>query len=423
MKKANTEYYSLDGGGIIYPYIASDDWNQQFRTEVELDAPVDIARIRKALETVRPRFPSFFVVLAKKGRQYVLERTEKLPEIVPETGLCKPFDLTNKDHALFRITYAGNRLGMEVFHSLADGAGANVLFINMLAEYYALAGETVDRSHPVFAHGGEYEEADTEDSFRRVHRELGGKTQKRAETKAYQYNGGRAEIPLRLTVFNLPIPELKTAAKACGASITVFLVSVYTQALARACLADGKRANSRNIKIEVPMDMRKRFGSSTLRNFSLYFTTEADAACADRPLGEIAELLKPQFEAGTSVEKLQNDIYTNVSQEELPIFKMLPIALKKKFLKFGNIHLGERLFTSPFSNVGIFDLPPELVPHIKIANMMISKTRLNTLYSTTLSCGGNLSWSLTCVAEKHEIENLVAEVLTEAGVPFEMVER
>ncbi|MBQ6018958.1 MAG: hypothetical protein IJL26_02155, partial [Clostridia bacterium] len=314
MKKTNSEYYPLDGGGIIYPYIASADWNQQFRTEVFLDEQIDLARIRKALEIVRPRFPSFFVVLAKRGRQYVLERTDKLPEIVPETDLCEPFDLTSKDHALFRITWAGNRLGMEVFHSLADGAGANVLFINILAEYFALGGDTIDRSHPVFAHGGEYEAADTEDSFRRVHRELGGVTQNRSESAAYQYNGGRAEIPLRLTVFNLPIPELKAAAKACGASITVFLVAVYTKALARACLADGKRANSRNIKIEVPMDMRKRFGSATLRNFSLYFNTEASADCAEEPLFEIVGLIKPQFEAGTAVDKPQNDIYTNVSQ-------------------------------------------------------------------------------------------------------------
>ena len=421
--KNKKEYFQLDGGGIIYPYIASDDWNQQFRTEVELDAPVDIARLRRALEIVRPRFPSFFVVLAKRGREYVLERTEKLPEIVPETGLCKPFDLTNRDHALFRLTYAENRLGMEVFHSLADGAGANVLCINLLAEYYALTGEPVDRAHPVFAHGGEYEAADTEDSFRRVHNELGGRTQKRTETKAYQYNGGRAEIPLRLTVFDLPVPELKNAAKACGASITVFLVAVYTKALARACLADGKRANSRNIKIEVPMDMRKRFGSETLRNFSLYFNTEAPADCAEKPLPEIVELLKPQFAAGTDVGKLQNDIYTNVSQEELPIFKLLPIGLKRKFLRFGNIMFGERLFTSPFSNVGIFDLPPELVGHVRVVNMMISKTRLNTLYSTTLSYRGNLAWSLTSVAAKHDAEDFVAEILTEAGVPFGRTER
>lgn len=423
MDISRKEFYHLDGGGIIYPYIADDAWNQQFRTEVFLDEQIDLARIRKALEIVQPRFPSFFVVLAKRGRQYVLERTDKLPEIVPETGLCKPFDLTSKDHALFRITYAGDRLGMEVFHSLADGAGANVLFINLLAEYFALGGETVDRAHPVFAHGGEHEAADTEDSFRRVHRELGGVTQKRSGTEAYQYNGGRAEIPLRLTVFDLPIADLKAAAKACGASITVFLVAVYTKALARACLADGKRANSRNIKIEVPMDMRKRFGSATLRNFSLYFITEASADCAERPLPEIVGLLKPQFEAGTDVAKLQNEIYTNVSQEELPIFKLLPIGLKRKFLRFGNLRFGERLFTSPFSNVGIFDLPEELVPHVKNVNMMISKTRLNTLYSTTLSYRGDLAWSLTSVVEKHEIESLVAEVLTEAGVSFDVVER
>ena len=140
-------------------------------------------------------------------------------------------------------------------------------------------------------------------------------------------------------------------------------------------------------------------------------------------ISEIVELLKPQFAAGTDVGKLQNDIYTNVSQEELPIFKLLPIGLKRKFLRFGNIMFGERLFTSPFSNVGIFDLPPELVGHVGVVNMMISKTRLNTLYSTTLSYRGNLAWSLTSVAAKHDAEDFVAEILTETGVPFGITER
>ena len=124
------DYYDLDGGGIIYPYLANGHWNHQFRTEVELDAPVDVPRIRRALEIIRPRFPSFFVVLAKHKGAYVLKKTDKLPEVVPEVGLCRTFDLKSEEHSLFRITYAGNRLGMEIFHSLSDGAGANVLFIN-----------------------------------------------------------------------------------------------------------------------------------------------------------------------------------------------------------------------------------------------------------------------------------------------------
>ena len=424
MTSTNQNYYLPDGGGIVYPYVANDNWNHQFRTEVVLDEPVDLDRVRRALELLRPEFPSFFVTLGVKKSLYVLERTDKLPEIVPEVGLCRTFDLTSKDHALFRITYAGRRLGMEVFHSLADGAGANVFFARLLAEYFTLCGETIDRDHPIFSHGAGFIETDTEDSFRRVHDEQGGNTVSRSEPPAYQYNGGRAEIPLRLTEYAIPFPGLKAAAKDCGASITVFLAAAYTKALSRVCLEEGRRANSRNIKIEVPMDMRKRFGSTTVRNFSLYFDTNISAEDgANRSLAELVEMLKPQFEAGTSVEKLKDDIYTNVSQADLPIFQILPIKMKKLFLKIGGGLFGERLFTTPFSNVGIIDLPPQVAAHVKKAGMLISQTQLNTLYSTGVSYNGTFYWQLTSVVEKRRIEDAVADVLTEAGIAFVREER
>ena len=50
MKSTDSNYYLPDGGGIVYPYVATPDWNHQFRTEVVLDEPVDLDRIRRALE-------------------------------------------------------------------------------------------------------------------------------------------------------------------------------------------------------------------------------------------------------------------------------------------------------------------------------------------------------------------------------------
>lgn len=416
------DYYDLDGGGIIYPYLANGHWNHQFRTEVELDAPVDVPRIRRALEIIRPRFPSFFVVLAKHKGAYVLKKTDKLPEVVPEVGLCRTFDLKSEEHSLFRITYAGNRLGMEIFHSLSDGAGANVLFINMLAEYYALAGEDIPRDHDVFRHGGGYEQADTEDSFKRVYREEGGKPHNRSEKNAWQYNGGKADTDLHLTIFELPFAQLREKYKSYDTSLTVFLAALYTKALARVCLAEGGSERD-NIKIEIPMNLRGRFNSTTLRNFSLYFDTCVTADCSEKPVAEIIGQLGPQFAEGTSVDKLRDDIYTNVSQGEMKIFKALPVPLKKAILRIGSAFYGENLFTTPLSNVGIFDLPPEIARHVTAADMMISSTRLNTLYGVTLSYNGTLRWCLSSVVSKTDAEDSIARVLEEEGLEFSRIVR
>ena len=418
----NKNYYDLDGGGIIYPYVANGHWNHQFRTEVELDAPVDPERVKKALEIIRPRFPSFFVVLKKRDKKYVLERTDRLPEVVPEVGLCRMFDLDSDEYAHFRITYTGNRLGMEVFHSISDGAGANVLFINMLAEYYALAGEEIDRGHPVFMHGGEYEASDVEDSFRRVHDTEGGSSQSRSEPGAWQYNSGKAETDLHLTIFELPFSELRAMYKKYDTSVTVLMCALYTKALARVCLAEGGKKTD-NIKIEIPMNLRQRFNSTTLRNFSLYFDTCVPAQFHDSSVADLVEMLKPQFAEGTDVNKLRNDIYTNVSQADMAIFRVLPLKLKRLFLHIGSAVYGERLFTTPLSNVGIFDLPPEIAKHVTAADMMISSTRVNTLYSVGLTYNGTVRWCLSSVVRRTAAEDALMKVFEEEGLTVNRINR
>lgn len=169
--------------------------------------------------------------------------------------------------------------------------------------------------------------------------------------------------------------------------------------------------------------MRRRFDSATLRNFSLYFITSISADRAYNSIDSIAGELKPQFAAGADNKKLRNDVYTNVSQSEMLIFKGLPRFMKKGVLKLGNSIYGERLFTSPFSNIGIVTMPDELKKHVKSLGFIIGKTLKNTVYSGIISFDETLYWSVSCVAEKKDLENNIASILKDEGISFNMTER
>lgn len=414
-----SDCYKLDHGGIIYPYIAKADWNQVFRLEAELDEDIDVQSVLKALQNLRERFPSFFVIMEKRKILYLLKKTDEMPEIVPEGKLCRQFNLLETEHPLFRITYKGPRLGIELFHSVADGNGAIIFFINLIAEYYAVKGFDIPKTDKVFDHGFNFEERDTENSFLKVF-EQGGKTSSRSEKPAYQYNGGKADCKMRLSTFCISIESLKERAKKCGATITEFLAAIYTKALCLSAAEDGAKTN---VKIEIPLDLRRRFDSATLRNFSLYFITSISADRAYNSIDSIAGELKPQFAAGADNKKLRNDVYTNVSQSEMLIFKGLPRFMKKGVLKLGNSIYGERLFTSPFSNIGIVTMPDKLKKHVKSLGFIIGKTLKNTVYSGIISFDETLYWSVSCVAEKKDLENNIASILKDEGISFNMTER
>lgn len=409
--------YKLDHGGIIYPYIAKSDWNQVFRLEATLDETIDVQCVVTALQNLREQFPSFFVVLEERTRIFLLKKTDDLPEIIPEKKLCRQFDLLNTEHPLFRITYKGQRLGMELFHSVADGNGAIIFFINLIAEYYLVRGFEFSKDDPVFKHGLRYEKRDTENSFLDVFKQQGGSTSSRSEKPAYQFNDSVQDSELRLTTFEIPANLLKTKAKMYEASVTEFLAAIYTKAL---CISAFKEQSNKDIKIEIPLDLRRRFDSATLRNFSLYFMTSVPPEYAERDISDILVLIKEQFKKGADMKKLRNDIYTNVSQSELPFFRVLPNTVKKALLKVGNSIYGERLFTTPLSNVGVMKLPDALENHVNSLGFIIGRTLKNTIYSGIITFKGTLFWNLTSVATSKKAEENIVDVLRELGIDVDV---
>ena len=408
-----SDCYKLDHGGIIYPYIAKNGWNQVFRLEATLDENVDVQSVVAALENLQKEFPSFFVALENRKRFYLLKKIQDLPEIVPETKLCRQFDLENQDHPLFRITYKGKRIGIELFHSVADGNGAIIFFFNLIAEYYTVRGFDIPRDDQIFHHGMRYEHKDTENSFFKVFQQQGGKTASRAEKPAYQYNDMVQDSDLRLTVFSMPANLFKTTAKMYEATVTEFIAAIYTKAL---CMCAQDEQSENDVKIEIPLDLRRRFSSATLRNFSLYFITSVPKEYANLDLSAIIEILHEQFVKGADTAKLRNDIYTNVSQAEMPLFRMLPTKLKKAVLKIGNSLYGERLLTSPLSNLGVVKLPPELSAHVENLGFIIGRTLKNTLYSGVVTYNGTLYWDLSCVVESRKVEDRILKILRDLNL-------
>ena len=62
-KKLRKDYTDLDGAVIIYPYVATDEWNSVFRMEAELKADLDEEALRDAVEKMQHLFPYYFSTL------------------------------------------------------------------------------------------------------------------------------------------------------------------------------------------------------------------------------------------------------------------------------------------------------------------------------------------------------------------------
>ena len=408
---------SLDSGGILYPYIATKSWAQGFRMEARLDETVDYPTLLQAVDRVRERLPYHFVTLSKSFLQYRLSTFQKPTDIlIRQTDqLCKMFNVRDETQPVVRITYWDDCIGFELFHAVTDGYGASVVLKNILAEYYRVKGETIPVEDGIFSSDSQLQVNEIRDSFLDVFLRNNGKSSSRSEPAAYQYNHAKATGTLRLTTFELPIAELKKCASEHHVSVTQYLAAIYTKALSECAEAEQNR---KPVKVEIPLNMRNRFLSHTLRNFSLYFMTCVSPEETRKGIEDILQKMKQQFRSGTDLQKLINDVKANVGQANTPVFRIMPRRLKHVILKAGTTIYGERLQTSPFSNLGVVKMPEELEKHIRSFGFMIGQTQVNTVYAAAVTFKDTLYWDITSVVREDRIETLLEKTLSECGVPY-----
>ena len=404
--------FPMDASGTVYPYFADDVIHHSFTMEVSLDRDIEPDRLRKVTERMCERFPTLFVRLHTDAFGYKLEHVHDVtPFIMPRPPILnRPYDLKHNEN-LIRITYRGNRLAVECFHSVTDGSGAITLLKSIVAEYYRTLGEDIPSTCGVLSPDDAPKSSETEDSFR-TNYVKGGKTVSRSGKGAFQLHPQGPFDLWHQTELSMPLEDIKPLAKAAGATLTEYIVALYLYAF---YCTDAAKKSQKPIIMSVPINLRPVFESETLRNFSLYFLASVPQG-DDVTFEQILENVKPEFKQGTDKQLLQRMINTNVSQQEMAAFRALPRPVKHAVLRIGGKLYGERLFTSALSNLGIFKVPDELAAHIKTFHAVLGQVPTNHILTTAYCYNGTLGLMFSSRLASREIERITERLLRERGV-------
>ena len=141
MAKPDSQWYRLDNAGILYSALQREEYSAIYRFSALMTEPVRPAALQNAIDRVLPRFPSFAVRIRRGLFWYYLE-----PNTAP--GPFLKADVANPCQPV-RFYYYRNRISLEVFHALSDGAGALIFFRTLLAEYLRQTGIRVPAGNGV----------------------------------------------------------------------------------------------------------------------------------------------------------------------------------------------------------------------------------------------------------------------------------
>ena len=137
-------WFPLDDSAKIYPMSLEHGNMPLFRLSAYLVEDVVPELLQMALTFTIKRFPSFATTLKKGIFWHYLDTTKRRFRVHEECDVpCQPLRVGKSGSQTFRIIYYKNRISVEFFHVLTDGAGGMEFLKSLLSEYIRLTGAKI----------------------------------------------------------------------------------------------------------------------------------------------------------------------------------------------------------------------------------------------------------------------------------------
>ena len=409
----------LDNAALVFPAIRSRRWSNVFRVSALLREDVDPAVLQQAAEQIIPRFPSFFVRLRRGLFWHYLESIPQPPRVREDWAY--PLAYMGKretPRCCLRILYYKNRIAVEFFHSLTDGTGGMIFLKTLTACYLSLRhGLTIPAEHGVLDWTKPPAPEELEDSFLR---HKGPRVLNDREQDAYRLTGTPEPGFLYLTTGLLSSRALLEAAHSQNATVTVFLAAVMAQVILELQSARKPARKQKPVKITIPVNLRRLYGSRTLRNFVLTLNPGVDPRLGEYTLGELCQQIAAQLKAEATPQKMAGRIAANVEPQENPILKLAPLGVKTLAMRLVYSRRGESKGCINVSNLGQQRLPAPMADYVQRLSFVVGPQRSYPNNCSVASFGDTVCISMIRRIRESELEQRFFSRLVELGLKVEI---
>lgn len=376
MKARQRRWSRLDNASKIFLAARSSRDSKVFRLSCELREDVQAELLQQALDETLRDFPLFRSCLRRGIFWYYLEDCADRPLVQEEKDLpCSPLYRPDKPGLLFRVLYYRRRIHLEVFHSLTDGTGALWFLQALLVRYLVLEkGRALTEEEQQFLNPP-YLEQMNEDSFSRLFSHQSRKQRTKVPRKkrsVYRVKGSRTpDKRLNIVEFQLSLKEALARSKALDVTLTIYLTALFVQGVFQRMPECEK---DKQLTISVPINLRKRYGSYSARNFFAAVTLQLQPEELESGLTTICRRLSEELQKKSSAEFLDRHLAQLQAYEENPFLRIMPRVLKDPILAFFN-HRGNRDISLSISNLGQLKLPSGLMLELEAASLAVAVQR------------------------------------------------
>ena len=407
----------LDNAAKIYPAAATSRWSNVFRVSATLTEDVDREVLQSALDVTVRRFPSIAVKLCSGTFWYYLEEIAHAPKIKNE--LCYPIARMPFDDirsCAFRVLVYKKRIAVEFFHALTDGNGGLVFLKTLVAEYLEEKyGVTIPSENGVLDRLEPPREEELVDLFPKHCAPVG---RSRNETDSYRVLGDyEPDGFCHNTTFIMRAEALSEIAHRLNVTVTAVVAAAFVTAIIALQKRDKPNVKrQKEVKVLIPVDLRRILGGETLRNFVLYTTPGVDPRLGEYGFEEIATIVYRQMQLDITAKNMRARIYTNVKDEQNTILKLTPLFIKNIVMKTIFYLVGERKSALSLSNLGVVKIPPEMQKYVEYFDFILGVQSTAPYNAGMLAYGGCVRLNIIRNIKEPRLEMALYEVLRGIGV-------
>ncbi|MEG1560175.1 MAG: hypothetical protein RRY79_05865 [Clostridia bacterium] len=408
------EWYQLDNAAKVYPLSMTYANIKLFRVSAYLKMPIIEPILQIALLVTMKRFPIFSSTLRKGVFWHYLDAIRVFFPVEPEQYMpCSSFDISSGYSPNFKIKYYGNRISLEAFHALSDGAGALVFLKTLIAEYLKLLGEDIKSDPEIFDVSGTPDASEFVNAFPSVDEALNKQTL--AEKKALHLKGRVTQIkPAKLCHYIMSANELLNIARQHNTTLSVIMLS--------AILLSAKSAVTKKkgeIHVDVPVNMRKFYPSHSLLNFSMYGVLCFDVSEIN-DFNSLIPIVAKELKAKTSKEYMDSKISWINGIVNNPFVRKIPLSIKGFIFRTVYKILGEKSVTATFSNLGTVHC--DFNDKVEMFDFILGPTTVNIAGCAMGSYNDKLVLTITKVTLNSKFENSMLKYLRDLGLDIEVKE-
>lgn len=419
-KKSNSNWYTLDNAGKLYPSIMSWRVSTIFRTSSTLTEYIDPILMQKALDKTILRFPYFQVNLRPGLFWYYFDRTENFPKLEEENYYpCVHLELKKKGTFPFRVVYYKKRIAIEFSHSITDGTGGVVFLQTLLKEYFTLKNiNFTDTENSFFNYKDMPKNEEFEDSFKKYYNKFTPPPYRLP--RAFHFPMALSDKGVYHIVTGIvPIKDLLKLSKENGVTLTEFLIAVYFDTILeyiKTLKKEDPKIKLRPIILNIPVSLRKIYDSKTLRNFFISVTPMIDPRLMEYTFDEILIYVHQYMKEKNHKRFIDQQITKNIKSELSLLNRLVPLFIKNIILPIAYSRLGEGSYTSGLSNVGKISMPKELDPFIERFEVYPPPSEGNKIKIVMASYKDKLYITFGKLTDDKNIEKIFFRKLRKLGI-------